>query len=164
MQRVCKAERLSEGGIGCSDFRKFFSSTPIVTSGKITLSNPTEMADGSIVGFQDFPPNVLLRVSPSPALTRRINQSRETNLNLCADLAADLFRLVSARPFKLGQNVPRAPQGSTRPPLLGTTLPERRLASVSPGPLSPPVRDVGFQSPLSGRNHAPTAGVAIDSL
>ena len=85
MQRRCETERWTSGYIterGPSDAREFFSSTPISLS-LATLSNRTGMTDDYVVGFQDFPFNVLLKVSPtSPMLTvaQAVNQPSRNQL------------------------------------------------------------------------------------
>ena len=92
------------------------------------------MVDGYLIGLQDVPFNVLLRVSPATTLTVTPKPTTglwRNQLERCANPAADLFRPVPARPFEPGQNLSRTPPGSARPSLLGTNLPERRLAPMS---------------------------------
>lgn len=61
------------------------------------------MADGHPFGLQDFPVDVLLKVSLALFVLRvQSAGGRETNLNRCANSPPGLFRPVPARPFELG--------------------------------------------------------------
>jgi len=59
--------------------------------------------------------------------------------------------------------VSRTVQGSTRPSLLGTNLPERRFAPVSVRSLPPSIRNFGFQPTVPGRVYLADTSVVTDA-